>query len=147
MNRWIISVWGLFTHGLRTNEKERGRFVGLFLLCWDYFCPCFCIPFVYYCPCFCIPFIQDGPCAWSSSAGFSRNLAGVRITCGKAAPKKKKKALILQLSPGQGPFIFKLLIKGRAHHRQPPPTSLTSLTVKLDPSHLPWLCLWCSSRA
>lgn len=35
MNRWIISIWDWSTHGLPTNEKERGRFVGLFLLCWD----------------------------------------------------------------------------------------------------------------
>lgn len=45
------------------------------------------LPRVYYCPCLYIQFFQDGPCAWSSSAGFSRSLAWVRITCGKAARK------------------------------------------------------------
>lgn len=39
---------------------------------------------------------QDGPRAWSSSAGFCRNLAWVRITCGKAAQKKLWSSSYLQ---------------------------------------------------
>lgn len=79
----------------------------------------------------------------SRSVSFSRNLAWVKITCGNVAGERSDPPLISR----QGPFIFKLLIKGRVHHRQQPPTFLTNLTVKLDPSHLAWFCLWCSSRA
>lgn len=65
MNRWIISIWDLFTHELPTKEKGIGRFVtakGL-LLSWLLYS------------------IYPG-WSWclSSSAGFSRNLAWEMIS-------------------------------------------------------------------
>lgn len=142
-NSWINSGWELFACKLLTSEKERARFVGLFSAVLG-------LPSMSYCLCnfpiiFAVIFCLSRMVLMhaSSFVNFSRNLAWVRITSGKAARKRSDPPVISR----QGPFIFKLLIKGRAHHRQPPPTSLTNLTVKLDPSHLAWICLWCSSRA
>lgn len=141
-NSWIISGWELFVCGLLTSEKERARFVGLFSAMLD-------LPSTSYCPCnfpiivaviFCLPRMVLVHA--SSTVNSSRSLAWVRIPCGKTISKRSDPPVISR----QGPFIFKLLIKGRAHHQQPPPTYLTNLTVKLDPSHLARICLWCSSR-
>lgn len=142
-NSWIISGWELFACRLFTSEKDRATLVRLFSAVLG-------LPSMSYCPCnfpiiFAIIFGLSRKVLVhaSSSLDLSRNLARVRITRGKAARKRSDPPVISR----QGPFIFKLLIKGRAHHRQPPPTYLTNLTVKLDPSHLAWICLWCSSRA